>query len=150
MAIFPELSRMELRGYRDCDVRSGVLEPIPRRPRVLSALKGSHRQYRCCAHDLWVPGGATWTDQLIAPLPSWPKRCLHRGLRKILQVNQEHTDLLRSDNYWNANTLNPQVSLPHPAHILPHHSLTFVAAECVSELRHVGDYVIYSEAIQGM
>src|SRR5256885_12264895 len=82
MAIFPELSRMELRGYRDCDVRSGVLEPIPRRPRVLSAFKGYRRQYRCCAHDLWVPGGATWTDQLVAPLPSRAKRCRHRGLRK--------------------------------------------------------------------
>src|SRR4051812_12333421 len=30
---------------------------------------------------------------------------------QILQVNQEHTDLLlRSDNYWNANTLTPRQS----------------------------------------
>src|SRR4051794_35091391 len=122
MAIFPELSRMELCGYGHCNVRSGVLEPIPRRPRVLPAFKGYPRRYRCCAHDLWVPGGATRTDQLVAPLPSWHEKMSPPRFAQILQVNQEHTDfLLRTYNYWNANTLTPRGSLPHPAHILPHH-----------------------------
>jgi hypothetical protein len=39
---------------------------------------------------------------------------------------------------------------PHPAHILAHHRLTFMAAEGVRELGHIGNNVIYPEAIQRM